>query len=212
MDVDSDLLLDEPLVLDKSRNTGLKGHRPYDTQGLRMFSGDGDDGPSDGPPGHLLHHLDDQLGFRTKNGRAGKWRGKFLHTTRFLARGRSEVGRQVDRGTQGVDCGNFRLRNMSTSERRSKTNLESLSRYNCSIRAGRVSESERVGRGHNHARPREVWHLGFFTLLLFEINSLRYTLKKDLNGFTCRTTLPGGHKIFSFAQTKMCLSQLVPRG
>ena len=52
----------------------------------------------------------------------------------------------------------------------------------------------------------------FFTLLLFEINSLRYTLKKDLNGFTCRTTLPGGHKIFSFAQTKMCLSELVLRG
>ena len=103
MDADSDLLLDEPLVLDKSCNTGLKGHGPYNTQGLRMFSGDGDDRPADGPPGLLLHHLDDQLGFRTKSGQAGKWRGKFLHTTRFPAGGRSVVGCQVDRGTQGVD-------------------------------------------------------------------------------------------------------------
>ena len=46
--------------------------------------------------------------------------------------------------------------------RRSKTNLEALSQYNCSIRAGRVSESERVGRGDNHARSREVWHLVYF--------------------------------------------------
>ena len=103
LDTDSDLFLDEPLVLDKSCNTGLKGHGPYNTQGLRMFSGDGDDRPADGPPGLLLHHLDDQLGFRTKREWAGKWRGKFLHTTRFVARSCSEVGRQVDRGTQGVD-------------------------------------------------------------------------------------------------------------
>ena len=96
--------------------------------------------------------------------------------------------------------------------RRSKTNLEALSQYNCSTRAGRVSESERVGRGDNHARSREVWHLGFFTLLLFEPASMRYKLRKGLYGSTCKTTLPGGHKIFSFAQTKMCLSELVPRG